>query len=106
MGDEYTVEQFMRFALYHPDVGYYTRHIRGIGRRGDFTTAPGLSPLLGRAVAHWAVSLRGNGGLLRPWNLIEIGAGDGALAESVCAALSPLARARLARNFTPQRGWV
>lgn len=95
MGDVYTVEQFMRFALYHPRVGYYACHARGIGSRGDFATAPTLSPVLGIAVARWAISLRKRGDFLRPWHIIEIGAGDGSLAYSICRALGRIARARL-----------
>ncbi|MFZ9941426.1 MAG: hypothetical protein ACO3F7_04670 [Luteolibacter sp.] len=33
-------EEFMRRALHDPHDGYYARNIKGIGRRGDFTTAP------------------------------------------------------------------
>lgn len=95
MGDVYTVEQFMRFALYHPRVGYYSRRVRGIGRRGDFATSPTLSPALAVAAAQWARSLPCNRGLVRAWHVIEVGAGDGSLAEAFCGALGPMCRARL-----------
>ncbi len=38
-----TVEKFMERALYDPEHGYYSRRITGVGRHGDFTTAPMLS---------------------------------------------------------------
>ncbi len=89
----------MREALYHPDHGYYTRHIRGVGHRGDFSTSATLSPVLGKAVARWieqetqywsAQDLGGEEkgkGRKAAWPLIEIGAGTGALAFSVLKAL-------------------
>lgn len=74
-------DDFMRHALHDPERGYYARRIAGIGDgRGDFTTAPQLSPVLARSVAAWAVrALRENGCR----DLIEIGPGSGALAAAV-----------------------
>lgn len=91
MADVFTVEQFMRFALYHPEVGYYAKHVERIGRGGDFSTAPTLSPLLGKAIARWILGRRCHR-LLRPWHVIEIGGGDGSLAASIHDALPLLAR--------------
>lgn len=99
MGDVVTVEQFMRFALYHPRVGYYVRHVRGVGPRGDFATAPSLSPILGIAVARWLAGHGRGNCLFRPWHIIEVGAGDGSLALALSKALGPLARARLSYHI-------
>lgn len=74
----------MRRALYDPERGYYARRITGVGRRGDFTTAPMLSKAPARAIAAWAVrALRETGCR----DLIEIGPGEGALAAAVRAQL-------------------
>lgn len=69
--------RFMARALYHPQKGYYTARIRGMGRTGDFTTPAAASPLIGKAVAHW---------LRETWkrfpkitHVIEVGGGDGSL---------------------------
>lgn len=70
----------MRRALYDPRRGYYSRRIQGVGRRGDFTTAPMLSDALGRAVARWVRQAMNDGDCR---NLIEIGPGEGRLAMSV-----------------------
>lgn len=79
-----TVEEFMRRALYDPQRGYYSRRITGVGRRGDFTTAPMLSETLARVIAAWvARSMRETGCR----NLIEIGPGEGVLAAAVCRHL-------------------
>ena len=74
----------MRRALHDPQRGYYTRRIGGIGRRGDFTTAPMMSGALAGAISHWAL------GALRESvcrDLIEIGPGEGVLAASVLRSL-------------------
>jgi len=72
-GGEVSFERFMEFALHDPQAGYYARKVRTVGRRGDFSTAATLSPVLGRAIAAWAAETG-------PLPVIEVGAGDGALA--------------------------
>jgi SAM-dependent MidA family methyltransferase len=91
MPEEATVsfESFMHKALYDPERGYYSRHIAGVGGRGDFTTAPMLTDSLGAAVAAWA---RGALRETRCRNLIEIGPGEGRLALSVLRHLPKLTR--------------
>jgi len=83
-------EEFMGAALGHPEFGYYTRHIRGVGRRGDFATSASRDNSLGRAIARWVKSHR-----MRGWkqHLIEIGAGSGQLAKDILRALGPWGRA-------------
>lgn len=76
-------DRWMREALYHPEFGYYTANIRGIGRGGDFTTWPLLHDSLARAVAAWALAHRP----ARRWHVIEAGAGNGAFAEAVLRAI-------------------
>ena len=70
----------MRRALHDPRHGYYARRIRGVGRRGDFTTAPMLSEELARGIAAWAARAMLETGCR---NLIEIGPGEGKLATAV-----------------------
>ena len=69
-------DRFMAAALYHPERGYYTSRIKGVGNRGDFTTTPQLSAILARAIAQ---TFQQSG--LR--HLIEIGPGTGLLAQQV-----------------------
>ncbi|MBI5198030.1 MAG: SAM-dependent methyltransferase, partial [Nitrospirae bacterium] len=75
--------EFMELALYHPRWGYYTTKRGKWGRRGDYATAPGISPVLGRLLARqvrqmWEV-------LGRPgrFTVVEVGAGGGGLALSL-----------------------
>jgi SAM-dependent MidA family methyltransferase len=73
-------EEFMRRALYDPQRGYYSRRITGVGKRGDFTTAPMLSEAPAKAIAAWATRAMRETGCR---DLIEIGPGEGKLAASV-----------------------
>ncbi len=81
----------MRRALYDPTRGYYTRRIAGVGRAGDFTTAPMLCAAFGQAVARWALAAMEETGCR---SLIEIGPGEGALAASVLRHLPMFSRWR------------
>jgi len=73
-------EEFMRRALYDPQRGYYSRRIPGIGRGGDFTTAPMLSEVFARGIAAWAARAMRE---TKCRDLIEIGPGEGRLAAAV-----------------------
>jgi len=87
------VDTFMATALYDPEGGYYSRAEAIGGQRRDFSTIPSLSPLLGRAVALWALSLpdSGRGSL----DIIEVGAGGGHLAAAILKAAGWWARRRI-----------
>jgi SAM-dependent MidA family methyltransferase len=73
-------EQFMARALHDPQHGYYARRISGVGRRGDFTTAPMLSDAPAKAIAAWVIRAFRESHCR---NLIEIGPGEGKLAADV-----------------------
>ena len=83
LGGAIPFDRWMAEALYHPAFGYYSATIRGIGRRGDFTTWPVLHRSLAEGIARWALANKPAG----RWNLIEIGAGTGELAEAVLKAI-------------------
>lgn len=76
-------ERWMSEALYHREFGYYTAHIRDLGRRGDFTTWPQMHDSLARGIARWALTHRPG----RRWHLIEVGAGTGELAAGILRAI-------------------
>ncbi len=69
---------FMAWALYEPELGYYARHDRPFGERGDFVTAPEISPLFGAVLADVLAESAARTGLA-----VEFGAGSGALAEDL-----------------------
>jgi SAM-dependent MidA family methyltransferase len=76
----------MQAALYHPVYGYYT-NLRGFGAQGDFITSPERHPafgwLLGRQALEVYEALDGP----TPFRILELGAGSGALAESLMTFL-------------------
>ncbi|MCU0751048.1 MAG: SAM-dependent methyltransferase [Akkermansiaceae bacterium] len=67
-------------ALYDPGIGYYSSNIGTVGRTGDFSTSATLGAALGTAISRWAYEQTKASGIR---NLIEIGAGDGSLAQTV-----------------------
>ena len=76
--------RYMEIALYAPRLGYYRAGWRTFGARGDFVTAPEVSPLFALAAARQvdqALSLIGER------EVIEIGAGAGTLAARMVAEL-------------------
>lgn len=75
--------RFMEAALYAPGLGYYAAGAMKFGAAGDFVTAPELTPLFGRALAHAiAPVLAETGG-----EVLELGAGSGKLAADMLGEL-------------------
>lgn len=78
--------EFMQCALYEPRLGYYTGGSFKLGVAGDFTTAPELSDLFGRALAQQVHQV-----MRRSQPVItEFGAGTGRLALSLLRQLASL----------------
>ena len=86
-------DRFMALALYAPGLGYYSGERRKFGLMpgsgSDFVTAPELSPLFGQALAaQLAQALQATG----TDEIIEFGAGSGALAEQLLQTLGERVR--------------
>jgi len=77
---------FMEQALYAPDLGYYSGGAAKLGKDGDFTTAPEMSPLFGAAVAHVAAAIIAQSAP----RILEFGAGTGKLARDILTELATL----------------
>ena len=56
-GGRVTLARFMQLALTHPTLGYYSQADNPLGRRGDFSTAPTLSPFFNETVARLLTEL-------------------------------------------------
>jgi len=80
--------RYMELALYAPGLGYYTAGARKLGREGDFITAPEMTPLYGQTLASQAAQVLENG----LDQILEIGAGSGALAAALLTELEHLGR--------------
>ncbi|WP_309380718.1 SAM-dependent methyltransferase [Cerasicoccus frondis] len=85
-GGAITFAQFMGFALYDHTHGYYGAQVRQVGADGDFSTSATLCPAFGEAIARWAKARTAEDFPNGDFHLIEVGAGVGALAESVLKA--------------------
>src|SRR4029450_13471313 len=81
-----TVAQFIEWALYHPQYGYYTSG-PNIGPRGDFTTSPEASPSFGRLFARHVQEVDDLLVHPTPFDIIECGPGRGTLAGDLLATL-------------------
>jgi SAM-dependent MidA family methyltransferase len=75
---------FMQLALYAPGLGYYSAGARKFGAEGDFVTAPELTPLFARCLAAQVAQVLGRTG---GGDVLEAGAGSGALAADLLPAL-------------------
>ena len=79
-------DRFMSLALYAPGLGYYSTGRARFGAKGDFVTAPALSPLFGRCLAHQCAQVLDRTG----GDIFELGAGDASLAIQVLHELDAL----------------
>lgn len=89
--------EFMRFALFHPEFGYYIGTVRDVGGRGDFSTLPTLGPHLASCVFDWAQAVRQSDPRLKNAPFLEVGAGGGQFAREYlrCGGL----KARVHANY-------
>lgn len=78
--------RYMELALYAPGLGYYMAGARKLGAEGDFVTAPEISPLFGETLAHQVREVLAAAG----GEVLEVGAGSGALAATLLAELERL----------------
>ena len=85
-------EEWMKQALYHPYGGYYTGSLDKLSGdnttqtlRGDFTTAPELSPWYGRTLAQQIEQILQASQSIQ---ILEFGAGSGRLALSILEQLN------------------
>ena len=77
-------DEYMQMALYEPGLGYYSSTTHKLGARGDFVTAPEISPLFGFCIARQAAAAIAQGCGPR---VLEFGAGSGKLCAQILGAL-------------------
>ncbi len=88
-GGSISFAHYMELALYAPGLGYYSAGARKFGAGGDFVTAPEISPLFGRCMARQCQQVLQH---LSEGDILEIGAGTGALAADLLGELEALGR--------------
>jgi SAM-dependent MidA family methyltransferase len=81
--------EFMNIALYEPALGYYSSGLQKFGQRGDFITAPEVSPLFGQCLANQLAEIWRNFRYEKK-TVFEFGAGSGLLASDILLRLEEL----------------
>lgn len=79
--------RYMQLVLYAPALGYYVAGMRKFGAAGDFVTAPETTPLFAQALAVQLASILA---ATATREIVEFGAGSGALAADLLNALAML----------------
>ncbi len=84
--------EFMNIALYQPGLGYYSGGLQKFGDKGDFITAPEVSPLFGQCIAAQVAEVFQNIRAVSDEKLvvIEFGAGSGVMAVDILLQLEKM----------------
>ena len=77
-----TFADYMALVLYHQEYGYYSSRV-GIGSQGDFFTSPSLGKDFGELLGIQFVEMWRNLDCPDPFWLVEMGAGNGELAQDI-----------------------
>ena len=75
-----TADKFFRNVLYDKKFGYYASKMP-FGENGDFITSPKISSIFSEIIAIWIVSSWETFGKPKNFNIVELGPGDGSLAN-------------------------
>lgn len=86
-GGAISFARFMELALYAPQLGYYSGGQHKFGIAGDFVTAPELGPVFAQCLARQCAQILAP---LRTADILEAGAGSGALAADLLLELERL----------------
>jgi NADH dehydrogenase [ubiquinone] 1 alpha subcomplex assembly factor 7 len=76
------IDAFMTQALYDPREGYYIVQ-KPLGVAGDFTTSPEISQIFGELIGLWVAQSWLDLGAPTPFNLVELGPGQGTLMADI-----------------------
>ena len=74
------VDSFFKNVLYDKKFGYYTSQMP-FGKSGDFITSPKILSIFSEIIAIWIVSSWETFGKPKNFNIVELGPGDGSLAN-------------------------
>ena len=82
-----TLDQFINWALYDKNFGYYMKQ-NPFGEKGDFITAPNITRLFSEIITIWLVTFLKSIGSPKKFNLIELGAGNGEMMKVIYQTLN------------------
>ena len=75
--------RYMELCLYHPELGYYSRHAEQFGKAGDFYTASDVHAVFGRLLARQFEQMWRLLGSPPAIEIVELGPGRGLFAQDV-----------------------
>ena len=78
-----SIDKFIESALYSKSFGYYSNN-NPFGKKGDFITAPLISPLFSEMISVWVISFWIEIGKPKKFSFVELGPGNGALCKTFC----------------------
>jgi SAM-dependent MidA family methyltransferase len=78
---------FMELALYHPQYGYYAAQSTQLGMGGDFVTSAHMGNDFAELLAAQFVDMWQRLGQPQPFHLVEMGPGQGLLADAILTHL-------------------
>jgi len=81
--------RYMEMVLYEPGLGYYSAGAHKLGVEGDFITAPEVAPVFSRCIAAQCRDVLAE---LPGGDVLELGAGSGAMAAVILAELQRVDR--------------
>ncbi len=87
IGGKISFAKYMDLALYAPGLGYYCAGLQKFGEKGDFITAPEISPLFSRCLANQCQQVLST---LNAPQILEFGAGSGIMAADILCELEQL----------------
>ncbi len=77
--------RYMELCLYHPELGYYSRHAEQFGKAGDFYTSSDVHAVFGRLLARQFEEIWRAIGSPAQIEILELGPGRGLFAQDVLA---------------------
>ncbi|HEY5602355.1 MAG TPA: SAM-dependent methyltransferase [Gammaproteobacteria bacterium] len=89
-GGRISFERYMSLALTAPGLGYYVSGNQKLGARGDFVTAPEISPLFSRCLARQCAPILATLAEQGDAGVLEFGAGSGVMAADILLELERL----------------
>lgn len=99
-----TFHDYMAMCLYDERDGYYKSGRVRIGKEGDFYTSSAIGSIMGGKLAGYAAKLAG--GQSRAVTIMEWGAGTGALAQQMLAALDGIEENGTVPAWLADARWV
>jgi len=81
-----SIDKFIEKALYDKNFGYYSKK-NPFGKKGDYVTAPMVSPLFTEMISIWVISYWIKLGKPKNFSFVELGPGNGVFCKMFCMTL-------------------